>query len=334
MNSNLKNVTSYIVSERDTESNIIHLDWNENQSEDELLREFLTQNLPKLNKYSDPNNTVLRNALSKYTNVSSEHIEVFNGSDAALDLAFKTLLNPGDTVLIPSPNYSQVNQTIQSFGANIRYTSIEHLRQAIGTVSPKVVYLSNPNNPIGYVYSIINLIDEFPDVYFIVDEAYHEYAPQYTVFNKAGLKRNLIVTRTFSKALGLAGLRLGYLTANEQLLKSIRSIKNFKEVNTLAAKAGTYILEHIDRIEEQISQTIEIRNNFHNKLRAIGVTVYTSYANFILIQHSKIETIISELLKEGIQIRDRQSFIPNTARITIGDKAVMDKVFNIIKTVV
>ena len=195
-------------------------------------------------EFQDLSSKDLLDRLSEYTNTDKEFIQVYNGSDSALDHSFRILLNDGDNVIIPAPNYSQINQTITSLGGIIKYCDIGRLEETIKeTKNLKVVYISNPNNPIGYVYDIKPLVKKYPEIFFIVDEAYYEFSKQYSMFDSAFRYPNVIVTRTFSKALGLASIRLGYLTSNSYIVSKLSKIKNFKEVNQIAQIAGKVVLD-------------------------------------------------------------------------------------------
>ena len=327
MNYNLDKVTPYVISERSISSDMVYLDWNESVYSPEVINGDL---LKKVNQYPDPNNGALKRELEFYTGVDRDFIECFGGSDSALDYTFRTLLNADDEVLIPYPNYTQINQTIQSVGAKVKYVELENLGKAIAELNPKVVYLSNPNNPYGYVYDPRPLISEFADTYFIIDEAYHEYHPNSSVFQFAQDLENLIVVRTFSKGLGIAGLRLGYLTSSSYIINKIRSIKNFKDVSSIAEAAGVAILQNIDLVEKDIEKTLKTKKNFIAKIKT--AKVYDSYANFVLIEHPNIQDIIDDLKKENILVRDRQNYVNNTMRVTIGTPRIMTKVAKIINS--
>lgn len=325
MNYNLEKVTPYTISERKISADMVYLDWNESVYSPEIITGDL---LSKVNLYPDPHNSKLKIALEKYTGVDKNFIECFGGSDSALDYTFRTLLNAGDEVLIPYPNYTQINQTIQSVGAKVKYVELENLGKAIAELKPKVVYLSNPNNPYGYVYDPKPFISEFADTYFIIDEAYHEYNPKSSVFHFAQDLENLIVVRTFSKGLGIAGLRLGYLTSSSYIISKIQSIKNFKDVSSIAEAAGIAILENIELVQKDIDKTIDTKNKFIKKIKT--ATVHDSYANFVLIEHPSIGDIIEDLKKENILVRDRQNYVKDTMRVSIGTPKVMNKVAKII----
>ena len=211
----------------------------------------------------------------------------------------------------------------------IEYCDIGGLEQTIKkTENLKVVYISNPNNPMGYVYDIKPLVLKYPEVFFIVDEAYYEFSKQYSMFDSAYKYPNVIVTRTFSKALGLASVRLGYLTSNSYIVSKLSKIKNFKEVNQLAQIAGKVVLDNIDTIESGIERMKIIKQGFLRTIK--GVRVYDSHSNFVLIEHPLVSDIISDLKKNNILVRDRSDYINNTMRITIGQPEDMKTIAEII----
>jgi histidinol-phosphate aminotransferase len=330
MNVNLKNVKPYLLSERITSDNMITLDWNESPFEPIPVIEYFEKNkFSKFNSYPDPSNSELKKEISEYTNVDEQFIETFNGSDSALDYTFRALINQGDNVLIPSPNYTQINQTIVSLGGEISYCAVEELSVEIILKQPKVVYISNPNNPLGYNIEVLSLILEHKNIFFVIDEAYFEFSKIYSVFDRAQNIQNLIVTRTFSKALCLAALRLGYLTSNKKILEKIRSIKNFKEVNKLAEIAGVVTLKNIGWYNKSIDEIIRIKIDFATKLK--NVKIFESASNFILIQTEQYLDILEELQKQNILVRDRSTYVSNTIRISIGkekDMAIVKEIIN------
>jgi len=330
MNVNLNNVKPYLLSKRITSDKMITLDWNESPFEPiPVIQYFEKHKFTKFNSYPDPSNRDLKKEISRYTNVDESYIETFNGSDSALDYTFRVLINHGDQVLIPTPNYTQINQTIVSLGGEIIYCTIEELTNQIKVKQPKIVYLSNPNNPLGYNIEVLSMILENTNVYFVIDEAYFEFSNNFSVFDKAQNIENLVVTRTFSKALCLAALRLGYLTSNQNILKKIRSIKNFKEVNKLAEIAGVVTLKNIDWYYKSVDEINRIKVNFAKNLK--NVKIYNSSANFILIQSDKYFQILEELQKENILVRDRSAYVDNTLRISIGkenDMSIVSQIIN------
>ena len=180
----------------------------------------------------------------------------------------------------------------------------------------------------GYVYDIKPLVLKYPEIFFIVDEAYYEFSKQYSIFDSAFKYPNVIVTRTFSKALGLASIRLGYLTSNSYIISKLSKIKNFKEVNQIAQIAGSSILDNIHLVETGIERMKIIKQGFLRTIK--GVRVYDSHSNFVLIEHPLVSDIISDLKKNNILVRDRSDYINNTMRITIGQPENMKTIAEII----
>lgn len=328
MNVNLNNVKPYILSDRVISSDMTYLDWNEGNPIPDKMMKKIKDKLTDLHHYSDPSNNELKDALESHTGVDKTFIEVFNGSDSALDYAFRVLLNNNDKVCIPYPNYTQVNQTIISLGCRVLNCDISTLEENIRSFKPKVVYLSVPNNPLGYVYNTLPLAEKYPNTFFIVDEAYAEFFPKCSLFDQAYKYSNVIVTRTFSKGFGLAGIRLGYMTTNSYIMNKIRSINNFKQVNTLAAIAGVEALKDFKSIKANIDNTNQTKKEFLRMLK--DYRVRDSHANFVLLEHTRAKEIINELKSLGILVRDRSKFINNTMRITIGPLPMMRKIAQII----
>ena len=332
MNVNLNNVKPYLLSKRIISDKMITLDWNESPFEPFPVIQYFDENkFTKFNSYPDPTNSELKKEISKYTEVGEDFIETFNGSDSALDYTFRVLINQGDKVLIPTPNYTQINQTIVSLGGEVSYCTIEDLSKEIKIKQPKIVYMSNPNNPLGYNIEVLTMILENTNVFFVIDEAYFEFSKFFSVFNRAQNLNNLIVTRTFSKALSLAALRLGYLSSNIKILKKIRSIKNFKEVNRLAEIAGVVTLKNIDWYNNCIDEINRIKVDFAKKL--INVKIFESSSNFLLIQTDKCFDILEELQRQNILVRDRSTYVNNTLRISIGKENEMLIVSEIINKI-
>ena len=328
MNVNLDNVKPYILSDRVISSDMTYLDWNEGTPIPDKMMKKIKNKLTDLHHYSDPSNNELKDALESHTGVDKTFIEVFNGSDSALDYTFRVLLNNNDKVFIPYPYYTQVNQTITSLGCRVLNCDISTLEENIKSFKPKVVYLSVPNNPLGYVYNTLPLAEKYPNTFFIVDEAYAEFFPKCSVFDQAYKYSNVIVTRTFSKGFGLAGIRLGYMTTNSYIMNKIRSINNFKQVNTLAAIAGVEALKDFKSIKANIDNTNQTKKEFLRMLK--DYRVRDSHANFVLLEHTRAKEIINELKSLGILVRDRSKFINNTMRITIGPLPMMRKIAQII----
>jgi histidinol-phosphate aminotransferase len=337
----------YVVSERsfDDEEDWLILDWNESTYRiGTCLKESLIHfiNEGKLNLYGDVDCSVLRKKLYDILKIDEFAVSFFNGSDSALNICFESILENGDEVLIIEPEYSQVDTFIKMKGGvknsyllkSIDKPSIVDLNNAL--IGKKVFYFSNPNNPIGYLFSeseIENMVITNPSVMFFVDEAYYEFSGS-SAINLISKFSNLIIFRTFSKAFGLAGIRLGYVVSAKENISMINKVRNGKEVSTIAQLAAITALDNYLLLESRIQEVISTRNWFVNELsKLVNFEFFQSSANFLLIKHDNHEEIISKLIDSKILVRDRTSMhmLKNCFRITIGNKSEMERVLAVLK---
>jgi histidinol-phosphate aminotransferase len=168
---------------------------------------------------------------------------------------------------------------------------------------------------------------------FFIDEAYYEFSGS-TVVNLISNYSNLIIFRTFSKAFGLAGIRLGYIISNKYNIEVINKIRNGKEVSSIAQLAASCILENYGLVKQRVNELIITRNLFFDKLNNLSnYEVFPSSANFLLLRHVKSKEIIFALNQCKILVRDRSSMhlLDNCFRITIGTKDEMERVLNVLK---
>ena len=325
------------------------LDWNEAASipsphvKNALISCLNRQNF---NFYPDTQSKRLKTKLAVYNDVSQDLITVYNGSDSALKNIFDAFLNNGDKVYVLGPTYTQINTFILSNGAEI-YT---HIPEDIWSVDVynevlrphekskfNIVYLNNPNNPTGVLYkvsSISQLAEAFPDTLFVIDEAYYDFCQ---VTSKELVSwGNVIIVRTFSKAFGLAGLRLGYTIASSKINELLLKIRNGKDVNTLAQEAGIAVLEDMNNIEKGIRATVSCRNWFCESLTKIGIEVYNTHGNYVVVKHKKYKEILKNFFSSNVLVRDR-SMLPqmeDCIRITIGGGKQMEMILNDIKKII
>jgi histidinol-phosphate aminotransferase len=344
VNQRLKKINEYTPSFRGINENIKKLDWNEsiiNLSE-EFNRILITSISDiKLNEYPEIHNKTLLKKISDYCNISEKNVQVFNGSDSALHYIFATFLNETTNVLIFNPNYSQIETYVNLYSENITYSNIldifkSHTYNFDDVINHDVIYLSNPNNPTGYSIKsqiLLDLISKYPNKLFIIDEAYYEFDGD-SICEFVNNYPNLIVTRTFSKAMSLASIRLGYICAHESIILQINKIRNTKEVNSFAQKFGEVVLDNIDLVLSRTNIIKKNRNEFLEKLDSIGISHVKSRANFVLIKTSNSTSFIKKCLDNNILVRDRSMFngLENCVRITIGDSETMNKIIEILKS--
>jgi histidinol-phosphate aminotransferase len=335
-NKRLVELKAYVLSKRfDSRScrQIMALDWNEsafgpsNNVREDILSYLATA---KLNLYPDGDSDELKNVLSEHLALTPDNILTFNGSDSAIRDCMYSLIEIGDRVGVIEPEYNQVDVFIQMAGGekiSIYPTdtfnlNIEEICKTIKDSKCKLLYLSNPSNPVGRFLestAIEKLLST--GVTLLLDEAYVEFVSKSYV-EMINQYQNLFIFRTFSKAFGLAAFRLGYLCSNPQNIRHIAKIRNPKEINTLSQVAALSALKNYGEVLEQIVAMKNSKRDFIEYLRKASkyANVRDSNANFVLFTHTNIKLIINRLREKGIYIRDRQSMyqLSSTARITIG----------------
>lgn len=326
----------------------LKLDWNESTRASRTARRAVLTFMRRpgaFNWYPDVGATELTTALSEHLRCSPLELLVFGGCDVALETLARTYLTSADEVAIVVPSYDNFRVYAQSTGARsheIRASDegtyfdaayvldqIKHLRSSL-----KMLYLISPNNPIGYVIptaALKTILDSAPNMLVVVDESYVEFAgAEQSALQLIRSHENLVVARSFSKAYGLAGLRVGYLLSSHRNLRHVRKLRNGKNVSMFAQVAAVAVLRQPDEAQEHIRLVCEARDWFSSALVKEGAFVYPSQANFVLLGAPDPPQLVLELYRRRINTRDR-SRLPGTlvpsVRITIGYRDEMERVF-------
>ncbi len=282
----------------------------------------------------------LRAELARYCDAGEENVLVTNGSDDALILLCRALLGPEKVALAPTPTYEHFCVNVAHTGAELVrvdlhdpfLADVEIVVAGIERNRPALVYLVSPNNPTGIewpVEAVRALAHRFPEVTFIVDEAYHEFGQidrrtgqPGTCAQLAIATRNVIVTRTFSKAFCLASVRCGYVIAHPAVLDELRAYYNPKSVNQFAQVAAFAALRELDSYyRPYIEATHAARDGFVRDLQARGIAVRSGGAgNFVCVHIADGRTaeLCRRLEEHGIYVRDIGARFPGYVRITIG----------------
>jgi histidinol-phosphate aminotransferase len=343
---NILNIEKYEISERGASSGAKWdlLDWNESSFDTcDAVREDLQKHIfeKRLAEYPDVLYGELKHELQKYTKVPKDNIEIYNGSDEALRDIFTVFVDDDTRVLTYQPSYTQVDIFIKT---NTTQYKKEQIHDPLGQHTydfeickdHDVVYLINPNNPTGKIIpveQIKNLLLKNPNTLFVIDEAYYEYSGV-TCGELILSHDNIIVTRTFSKAFGLASLRVGYILGSSKVLDILRKVKNFKSVGALAQVGAASCLRNLDFFNSQVEQVKKNRDFLFKEINKIkGFRALESGANFILVVTPDSDVVIEEFKKNNILIRDRSKMknLQNCVRITIPSHAKSQTLLDIMK---
>lgn len=316
----------------------LKLDWNESSIPPspkvlKAIQDALNNGL-HLNWYPELSAPRLREAISKYTGIDRENILVTNGSDDALDLICRTYIDPMDDCLTIWPTYGHFVVFAKARGAKIRQTNpidpfdvqTDYIQQTIRK-DTKMVYIASPNNPTGVVTppkDIELLCSSWPSTLFVVDEAYFEFSGITSVPLVKSYK-NLVITRTFSKCFGIAGLRVGYLITQRPVLDNIKKIYNPKSVNTIAQIGAEAALSDPEYKDMYVSEVRKSKDYLCGWFRSKGMIVKNTEANFVLLKLKSPKKFVERLEKIGIFVRDRSHIkgFEGYIRITVGTVAQM-----------
>jgi histidinol-phosphate aminotransferase len=282
----------------------------------------------------------LLSALAAYCSVGEGSLLITNGSDAGLALLCHAFLDPGRSVLAPMPTYEHFCVTALATGATLLRLSVpdpfvadeSRMAAAIARHRPTLAYLVSPNNPTGTEWSVAavhELATRFPDVIFVVDEAYHEFASldprtggPMTCAGLAASMPNVIVTRTFSKAFCLAAVRCGYLVASPATITGLLGHYNPKSVNELAQVAAHAALGELETYyRPYIERSRAARAGFIRQLEAQGIPARCGGGgNFVCLKAPDRRTaeLCARLEEHAIYVRDMDAGFPGHVRITIG----------------
>lgn len=269
--------------------------------------------------YPDPTSQKLRTALAKKFGVPKDNITVGNGSESLIDLTCQALIRTGDEGIIPMVTFPFFEVTIYVAGGRPVFAkmsdkldiSLDSIEGAI-TKNTKLILLCNPNNPTGKILSREDIVDfakQVSPIPVVVDEANIEFGGESVVSDINNLK-NLIVLRTFSKAFGLAGLRIGVLLANERLIRKINQRKQSFPLNTFAEKAALAALKDEDFISKSKLFMDGQRAFLTQELQKRNFDVFDSQANNILVKAPTFskEKFVKLLNENGVSVVNGSSF--------------------------
>jgi histidinol-phosphate aminotransferase len=308
----------------------------------EMLKE-LSEELKGINRYpSGGKYAKLRQILAEYVGVKMENILPTNGSDEVIEIVSRAYKGE---VLIPIPTFSQYEASADRGGlskvlVNCLYDGVYSLNYSAQQLDKaSLVWICNPNNPTGTRIPRENIIDILQRAkgMVIVDECNYEYLGE-TVVDLIGKYENLIISRSFSKNFGLAGLRLGFAISNPQNIKKLAAFGQHFRVNRMAEKAAEKVLKYLDYYQEVWGKMKKVRDKFVWQINELGFSAYDSKANFVLAEFKNKE----ECRKAWKYLKEKDIYTlagwenefsgleDHFIRFTIGEEWEMDKAVEVL----
>ncbi|MGH7546511.1 MAG: histidinol-phosphate transaminase [Gemmatimonadota bacterium] len=282
-----------------------------------------------LNRYPDPTCGELRRPLAEWLAVEPERIWIGNGSDEGLDRIVRAFVEPGEPVVIAEPTYAMYRIVAETHGARIRNAALDDAfdvdPEALLAVAggAKAVFLCSPNNPTGNALGadrVTRLAEAF-DGLVVVDEAYVEFSERPSLASRTREHRNLVVLRTFSKAWGLAGARVGYLVADPEVVGYLNRVSLPYPLSVTSLRAAAAALTRVDEMEAKRARILAERTRLAARLAAMGYRVFPSQANFLLVRVPAAREVYRRLAGEfGIIVRDRSRLprLEDCLRVSVG----------------
>jgi histidinol-phosphate aminotransferase len=298
-----------------------------------------------VNRYPDPLQRALKQRIAAIKGVDADLIFLGNGSDEVLDLIFRAYCEPGqDNVIILPPTYGMYKVLADLNGVECREVlltsnfgpDVEKIQRMADSHS-KVLFLCSPNNPSGNAFGqekMEHLLRSFSGL-VVVDEAYVDFCIERTLLPRLAEFPNLIVTQTFSKAYGLAGIRLGMAFASAEIISVLNRIKPPYNINNLTQRFAFDRLADTSQVQQQVHRLLEERKKLSVALTTVPWVkeVFPSDANFLLIRVDDADLRYRQLVEHGIVVRNRSSqpLCENCLRITVGTEEENTRFLQVMK---
>jgi len=301
-----------------------------------------------VNRYPDAQGFYLKKRLAKYFNLSADNFVLGNGSDELIDVVIKTFCEADENIVTSDTTFLEYEIIAQVNDRKVKKAALSYfkydLRGILGLVDKKtkLIFIANPNNPTGtYVtkYEVADFLKLLPGkVIVIFDEAYDtfidvdDYPDTLALLKK---KKNIIILKTFSKAYGLAGLRLGYAIASPELVSYMERVRQPFNVNILAQVAGLAALDDQAFLKKTRNLTLNGKDFIYGKLSDMGLCYVTSVANFILVDVGRNgKELFKAMLKFGVIVRDMAQYgLENFIRVTIGTQKENERFIRVLTKV-
>ncbi len=336
-------------------SRILKLDWNEatippSPKVREALKKLISEE-DFLHLYPSTFNDALMQAMSAYTGLPQEDLQYFASSDALHEYISRAFLGEGKKVMVLWPSYDNFRLTAESTGASMCYSEMdrdfvfspEQFTADLAREKPDMAYICNPNNPSGTLIppeTIGSFTAGFPDTVFLLDEAYIEFADSPSCSALVRDRDNLLVTRTMSKAFGLANIRFGYLAASEANIQAISRIRNPKNITTFTQTAALAAFEDAAYMRTYVKEVCRARERFVTEMNREPLSrhfkAFPSRGNFVLVRCDSEKTkaaILAWYESRDIYVRNvsQSESLKDCVRVSIGTIEQTEKVIEATK---
>ena len=333
------------------ESSIIKLASNENPlGTSPLALEAMEKALNEVMRYPDGNGFELKKALSKKYVVNSDQIILGNGSNDVLELAARVFLKPGTSAVFSQHAfavYPLVTQATGATGIVVPAKNYGHdIDAMLDAITPdtRIVFIANPNNPTGTFLpapDVLRFLEHIPrDVLVILDEAYNEYLPDTSrvdTIKWLDIFPNLLITRTFSKIYGMAGVRIGFGLAHTQLSELMNRIRQPFNVNSIGLAGALAAINDTEFVKRSYALNQAGMLQISTGLRQLGLTYIPSYGNFLSfkVENGKTAAVYQYLLQRGIIVRPIGIYeMPEFLRVTVGLASENNKFLQLLESAI
>ena len=311
-----------------------------------LAKEAIIKELDNISLYPDGNCGTLKSAVANHLGVREDQLVFGAGSDEILGMLAQVFLSPGDEVLTSDQSFPRYDSGVHLMGSSLikvpltNFTyDLEKMKEYISHHT-KLIILANPNNPTGTHFtqtSLLEFLDFVPnDCLVVLDEAYYEYADaedyphSLELLNKYS---NLIILRTFSKAYGLASLRIGYGIADPKAIELLNRVRNPFNINSLAQVAAIASLKDQEFVKESVSLNLQSKTYMYEEFEKLGISFMPTQANFIMFDAKRpSDVLFQDFLKHGFIIRPAFG-VPNWVRVSLGTPEQMKEFIALLKKI-
>jgi histidinol-phosphate aminotransferase len=273
-----------------------------------------------IEQYPDRQSSALKEALAEKHRLSPGQILVGNGASELIGLAAQAFVRPGERVLIIGPTYGEYARSTLSQGGIISFWNAQkengflpdvgNIEAALQRFLPRLVFLCNPNNPTGTIIApkvILSWARKFPNVLFVVDEAYQQFAPGLQSLVNAQ-EPNLLIIRSMTKDYALAGLRIGYAVGLENHIRHLLHVQCPWSVNAMAQAAALAALGDDNHLAQTLENLERAKQEFIEGLTELGFSIQPSEAHYFLMKVGDASAFRSALIEQGVLVRKAASF--------------------------